>query len=141
MKNKHQKEYDQWGRDLEQKELDLGRREAENRPEMEKVLAKVRTPEFQEKRAQTLNEIKTSEAKRIRDLAALDKEWDSFTGRRFSINRLMDKLPKSIGNMGIKVKGDPADIDNLLAQSKQIGAQTEPAIQMARQYGRGMEYI
>jgi hypothetical protein len=48
-------------------------------------------------------------------------------------------LPARISNMGINVKGDPTDIDNLLAQSKQIEAQTEPAIQMSRQYERGIE--
>jgi hypothetical protein len=140
MKNQHQKDYDQWGRDLERKELDLSRREAKNGPEMEKVLAKVRTPEFQEKREQTFGEFKTKEAERLKDLAELDKEWDSYADRKFCINRLIDSLPKSIGNMGIKVKGDPTDIDNLLAQSKQIGAQTEPAIEMTRQYERGMQW-
>jgi hypothetical protein len=139
LKNRHQKDYDQWGRELEQKDSDLSKREMENRPEMEKVLAKVNTPEFQEKKAQTFSEFKTSEAERLKDLAALDKEWDSFAGQKFCINRLIEKLPAKIGNMGIVVKGDPKDIDNLLSQSKQIGAQTEPAIQMARQYERGIE--
>jgi hypothetical protein len=140
LKNRHQKDYDQWGRDLEQKDSDLSKREMENRPEMEKVLAKVNTPEFQEKKAQTLSEFKTSEAERLKDLAALDKEWDSFAGQKFCINRLIEKLPAKIGDMGIVVKGDPKDIDNLLSQSKQIGAQTEPVIQMARQYDRGLQY-
>jgi hypothetical protein len=139
LKNRRQKDYDQWGRELEQKDSDLSKREMENRPEMEKVLAKVNTPEFQEKKAQTFSEFKTSEAERLKDLAALDKEWDSFAGQKFCINRLIDKLPAKIGDMGIVVKGDPKDIDNLLSQSKQIGAQTEPVIQMARQYERGIE--
>jgi|WetSurMetagenome_2_1015567.scaffolds.fasta_scaffold00104_39 GH24 family phage-related lysozyme (muramidase) len=139
LKNRHQIDYDQWGRELEQKDSALSKREMENSPEMEKVLAKVNTPEFQEKKAQTLSEFKTSEAERLKDLAALDKEWDSFAGQKFCINRLIEKLPAKIGDMGIVVKGDPTDIDNLFSQSKQIGAQTEPAIQMTRQYERGME--
>jgi|WetSurMetagenome_2_1015567.scaffolds.fasta_scaffold00031_40 hypothetical protein len=140
MKNRHQKDYDQWGRELEKKELDLSTREMENRPEMEKVLAKVRTSEFRDKTAQTLSEFRTSEAERIKELATLDKEWNSFEGQKFCINRLIDQLPKSIGNMAVQVKGDPKDIDNLLKQSDQIAAQTEPAIEMARQYDRGMQY-
>jgi hypothetical protein len=140
MKDRHQKEYDQWGRELDRKELDLSKREAENKPGMDRVMAKTRTAEFQEKAAQTLAEFKTSETQRIKDLAALDKEWDTFEGRKFCINRLKDKLPERIGNMGVKVKGDPTDIDNLLKQSARIAAQTEPAIEMTRQYDRGMQW-
>jgi hypothetical protein len=140
LKNKHQKSYDQWGRELEQKDLDLSRREEANRPEIEKALAKISAPEFQEKKAQTAKEIRASDKERLNKLEAMSSERETFMDQKFSISRLLDKLPARIGDMGIKVKGDPTDIDNLLAQSKQIGTQTEPLIQMARQYGRGIEW-
>jgi hypothetical protein len=139
LKNKHQKGYDQWGRELEQKELDLNRREEANRPELEKTLAKIITPGFQEKKARTMEEITASDTERINKVEAMREERGTFTGRRFSINYLMDKLPEMIGRLGIGVKGDPKDIENLLAQSDQIAAQTKPAIEMTRQRERTME--
>jgi hypothetical protein len=140
LKNDHQKRYDCWGKDLEQKNLELREREEANRAVLEKTLAKISTPEFQEKKARTMAEIKASDVKLIRDLDSMGSEWETFTGRRFSINYLMDKLPERIGRLGIGVKGDPKDIENLLAQSDQIAAQTKPAIEMSRQYARGVEW-
>jgi len=140
LKNDHQKGYDRWGRELEQKEHDLSIREEANRPEIEKALAKISAPEFQEQKAGTAKEIKVADRERINKVEAMRSEWEGFTGKRFCINYLKDKLPERIGNMGIKVKGDPADIDNLLKQSDQIAAQTKPVIEMTRQCQRGMEW-
>jgi len=140
LKNDHQKRYDRWGRELEKNEIELTKREEANRPEIEKALAKISAPEFQEKKTLTAKEIKASDIERIKKLDSMGREWETFSGRRFSINYLKDKLPDKIRDMGIKVKGDHKDINNLLAQSDHITAQTKPAIEITRQYERGLEY-
>jgi|WetSurMetagenome_2_1015567.scaffolds.fasta_scaffold09303_5 hypothetical protein len=139
MKSDRQKELDQLRREIGQKDLDLSKREEANSSDMERILAKIRTSEFQEKKAKTANEIRLNDIERVKGIKALDKEWDSFATDQFCINRLIEKLPDRIGDMGVKIKGAPGDIDNLLKQSEQIAAQTNPAIDMTRQYERGME--
>jgi hypothetical protein len=140
MKSDRQLEFDQLRKEIGQRDLDLTKRETANRPEMEKILERIRTPEFQEKAAETVKEILAKDEERVKEVRELSREWDTFAGQRFCINRLKDKLPERIGDMGVKVKGDPKDIDNLLAQSDRIAAQTKPAMEMTRQYERGMEW-
>jgi hypothetical protein len=128
MKSSAQKDHEQWRREIEQRDLELRKMEAEHKALQEQLLSRIKDPGFQLRVEQEMEMIRESEKERLAELKQFSAERDKFSKRKAAIDSLLQCLPQDMENMEIFVNGDTGDINNLLAQAEQIRTQLKSAI-------------
>jgi hypothetical protein len=128
MKSEGQKKHEMEKADLFRQHDELKGREEANLAACESREAKQNDPEFKNAVDRTYAEMMTDKQTKSERIKVLDGEMGILRQRMIKMSKLSKYLPESIGNKGILIKGDPKDIDNVLAQSREVRAQTAHAV-------------
>jgi|GEM_PF-4660767 len=128
MKSEGQKKHEREIANLFRQHDELKGREEANLAACESREAKQNDPEFKKAVDRTYTEMMADKQARSERIKVLDAEMGILGQRMTEISKLSKYLPESIGNKEIFIKVDPKDIDNVLAQSREIRAQTAYAV-------------
>jgi|WetSurMetagenome_2_1015567.scaffolds.fasta_scaffold00114_39 hypothetical protein len=128
MKSEGQKKHEMEKADLFRQHDELKGKEEANLAACESREAKQNDPEFKKAVDRTYTEMTTDKTARSERIKVLDGDMGILKQRLIEMSKLSKYLPESIGNREILIKGDPKDIDNVLAQSREIRAQTAHAV-------------